>query len=236
MAPDLECVSHCWNYSRLLSYQLSSLVLTPPVCQVQMTVCFSLSDADTVSVIEFFEHKTSRNVKIVGLSMTPEQLCRRAIGRNLAAKATKAGLLWLCDGDQPFGKGCLDAVVEKYDRTKLLCYPRYVCKSTLEYGDSLIAAAERPAVRPVDPTQFTPVKFGRAIGGIQITTGDCAREKGYLPNHRRYQRPAAHWVRTHDDPVYRRYLGEGTGTPIDVPNVMRIRHSKYGRTHIGCQN
>jgi hypothetical protein len=201
-----------------------------------MVVCFAVCDADTVSVVEFFEHKTSSNVKITGLPLSPEQVCRRAIGRNIAAKATKAGLWWAADCDQPFGPGCLDALVEKFDRTTILCYPRIVNKSTLEYGDSLIAAADRPAVRDVDQSQFAPAHLGRAIGGIQITTGDCAREKGYIPDHRRYQRPAAHWRRTFEDTVYRRYLGVGTGTPIDIPNVMRIRHSKYGRTHIGCQN
>ena len=44
--PRLEIVSHCWHYTRLLGYQLSSLVCHPPkAVEVVMTVFYSETDA-----------------------------------------------------------------------------------------------------------------------------------------------------------------------------------------------
>ena len=51
----LQIVSHCWNYSRLLTYQLSSLVLHPPrKLDVTMTVFYNEEDTRTCEVLEYF--------------------------------------------------------------------------------------------------------------------------------------------------------------------------------------
>ena len=50
----LEIVSHCWHYSRLLTYQLSSLVLHPPTeVAVTVTVFLAEEDEDTVFTLVF---------------------------------------------------------------------------------------------------------------------------------------------------------------------------------------
>ena len=51
----IEIVSHCWNYSHLLAYNLSSLVNHPPQdIDVTMTVFYCPEDQGTVDMLEFF--------------------------------------------------------------------------------------------------------------------------------------------------------------------------------------
>jgi len=54
----LEVVSHCWNYSHFLVYQLSSLVLFPPhKLDVTMTVFYSPEDKKTAELLAFFKEQ-----------------------------------------------------------------------------------------------------------------------------------------------------------------------------------
>src|SRR5690606_16316725 len=57
----IEIVSHCWQYSHLLAYQLSSLVLHPPEnTTVTMTVFHNPEDAATSSLLRFIgQHRVS---------------------------------------------------------------------------------------------------------------------------------------------------------------------------------
>ena len=51
----VEIVSHCWGYSHLQEYQLSSLVLNPPLnVDIVMTVYFCREDEKTLEVLDFF--------------------------------------------------------------------------------------------------------------------------------------------------------------------------------------
>jgi hypothetical protein len=244
---DIEIVSHCWHYSRLLTYQLSSLVLYPPKCEVRITVFACADDIRTVGSLEHFSHpdrldrlryppQSNGRPQLSWQLLPPERLCRRAIGRNLAAESTPARIIWFADCDMMFGPGCLDWLSENWPEGNVLGYPHYVGKCTHERGDELIEAVKKPAVMEIDPTDFPPHRQPRAIGGTQIVCGDVARERGYLKDSKRYQRPASRWMRTVDDVVYRkRVLGVGRGTRLEIPNCWRIRHSKYGRKHTGVE-
>ncbi|MBX2825316.1 MAG: hypothetical protein KTR33_11350, partial [Gammaproteobacteria bacterium] len=60
----IEIVSHCWRYSHMMLYQLSSLVLYPPAeCTVTMTVCYSEEDTDTKELLDFFAEQTVSSVR-----------------------------------------------------------------------------------------------------------------------------------------------------------------------------
>lgn len=239
-ARSILLVSHCWRYNRLLAYQLSSLILHPPKCRVRMIIYFSGDDKPTVDVIMKYGGRANAgtgDVSISGSVMEEGRLFRRAIGRDVASKACEEDLCWYTDCDQAFGPGCLDAVCENFDEEKGLCYPADVAKCSQEYGDELIEAVKPDSgLLRLDPEKFTPKKYPRAIGGVQIVTGETAREVGYCRKIRRFQRPAERWMKTADDVTARKIWGFGRGYRIDVPNLLRIRHTKYGRTHVGIRN
>jgi len=51
----LEIVVHCWRYSRMLAYQLSSLVLFPPKdVEVALRVFGTYADIPTMNMIDYF--------------------------------------------------------------------------------------------------------------------------------------------------------------------------------------
>ena len=235
--PDIEIVTHCWNYSRLLLFQLWSVLTHPPASQITMTIAFCPDDERTSAVVEWFTGKAphcSKTLTVNPIQLPPEKLCRRAIGRNIAAQATLARIVWFADCDYLFGPGCLDWLATHWPADAILAYPKIVRKCSKEYGDELIA--DVTAGRLVRPSldKFGPRKHGRAIGGIQIVDGDVAREKGYVPNHKRYQKPVDCWKKTNEDTAYRRSLGT-SGTRLEIPEVYRIRHTKYGRKDVGVE-
>lgn len=106
-----EIVSHCWRYYRLLTYQLSSLVLYPPSqMQVTMTVFAAEEDEGTNRVMDFFQQRGLPETLTIRRWYLPAgQLMLRIIGRNLAALTTEADWIWFTDCDYVFGDGALDA-------------------------------------------------------------------------------------------------------------------------------
>jgi hypothetical protein len=121
------------------------------------------------------------------------ELCRRSIGRNRAARMTKADWVWFCDADYWFASSCWDAIVALPDTTGPLIFPRYVqmhCSKKL--GDARIAVSQNTRGLIFAPKEeFKPVLMPRAIGGIQIVRGSVCRERGYLKDSLRWQQPAA---------------------------------------------
>lgn len=87
----LQIVSHCWQYAHLLAYQMSSLALSPPThAKLQYTLFYAPEDSDTQNLIWHFDERDVPNVKWDWQPLPREQLLRRAIGRNLAARASTA--------------------------------------------------------------------------------------------------------------------------------------------------
>lgn len=231
----LEIVSHCWRYARLLDYQLSSLVLYPPKeTEVLMTVFFSDSDRETGAVVEHFGGLLGSlcggRVRLRGWVLPEEQLVRRGVGRNMAALATEANWVWFADCDFFFGAGALDALRRRTAETNAnLVFPREVQGSrTHATGDKSIAAASGPPrVLDIGREDFAPMRFSRATGGVQIARGDVVRRQGYCKDSARRAR-SLRWHVPREDVKFRRSLGT-KGTPIDLPNVYRIRHSQRGQ-------
>jgi hypothetical protein len=232
----LEIVSHCWQYSHLLAYQLSSLVLHPPTrLDVTMTVFHAAEDRDTVALLQFFAAQTVPGVRWNWRVLDRGRLFRRSIGRNLAAHATGCDWIWFTDCDVVFHAGCLDGLADALQgRIDALVYPREEHRSVLLAAEDPMLQATRvaPCVVDIDPTRFAPHRRGRATGPLQITHGDVARACGYCDGLRIYQRPAPAWAKAEEDRAFR-WLLRTQGVPLDVPGVYRIGHASKGRYQAG---
>lgn len=232
----LEIVSHCWNYAHLQAYQLSSLVLHPPVgIEVRMTVYHSPEDRKTVRLLEHFATRQVPGVTWDWRPLERGRLLRRAIGRNEAAKATKADWVWFTDCDVLFLEGCLTTLAQRLQgRTDRLLFPQQEhCTRLLREDDPvLLAAADEPGLVRIDPAQFEPVSIKKAVGPLQVVHGDIARRFGYCDAIPFYQQPVPHWRKTYEDRALR-WLLRTQGEPIDVPGVYRIKHLHKGRYQEG---
>ncbi len=228
----LEIVSHCWNYAHMALYQMSSLVLFPPEkASVVFTFFYSTEDADTVSLLRFFEKQQVPNVMWNPRAMPKEQLFRREIGRNRAALSTRADWVWFTDCDIVFHRGCLDGLAEALQgRRDALLFPREErTTELLDDTDPILRPASREwAVTDIDVRRFTPHVRDRAKGEHQIVHGDVARAVGYCDRIPSYQTPAEHWCKCRGDRAFR-WLLRTPGIPIEVPAVYQIRHKSKGR-------
>lgn len=252
----LDVVSHCWRYPRILAYCLSSFLDHPPTdpaFHVNLKIFFTDSgDDQTGKLLEYFARLDwPANVRLIPWHLPRPRLMRRAIGRNMAALQTQAAWAWFADCDHLVGPNCLDSFPQALAAVPAeipLAFPRTIQQSrSHQFGDRDIFAVtlhetdsreigERltVAVPPINPAHFKPKSMNRAIGGIQIVRGDFARARGYLPRHRRYQKPIAEWARTKEDAIFRACC-KTKGHPLDIPNIFRLRHSKRGRFHVGIQ-
>ncbi len=228
----LEVVSHCWNYSHFLVYQLSSLVLFPPTkLDVTMTVFYSEEDEGTVRLLEFFATQTVPGVTWNWQPLPKEKLFRRGIGRNQAALQTKADWVWFTDCDLMFREGCLDILAERLQgRTDALVFPEEERTTDLLAEDNpmLQAGAGEPKVLDIDTTSFVSRHPSKATGPLQIAHGDVCRAVGYCRNIGLYQQPTESFAKCHEDRAFRWLIGS-QGQPLPIPGVYRIRHVSKGR-------
>ncbi|MDQ7730917.1 hypothetical protein [Halomonas sp. SpR8] len=228
----LEVVSHCWNYSHFLVYQLSSLVLFPPkLLDVTMTIFYSPEDTKTVELLEFFEKQEIPGVTWNWQPMLKQELFRRSIGRNRAALATKADWVWFTDCDLMFRESCLDSLAECLQgRCDVLLFPAEERTTGLlsEDNSMLCAVNNGPRVLDIDVSSFTTRKITKATGPLQISHGDVCRAIGYCRSITLYQQPVQKFAKCHEDRAFR-WLLRSQGVPIAVPGVYRIRHIVKGR-------
>lgn len=227
----LEIASHCWRYSHLLQYQLSSLVLYPPVdATVTMTVLYSGEDTDTRKLLSFFGTQHVPNVSWNWIEMPPGALFRRGIGRNRVARNTEADWVWFTDCDTVFEQHCLDSLADALQgRTDPLVFPDVERVSELLQDDNpLFTNRDQFEIARLDTTQFSEESRDRATGPLQIVHGDTARQYGYCAQIPFYQQPADRWTKAHEDRAFR-WLMRTPGVPITVPNVYRIKHVSKGR-------
>ncbi len=227
----LEIVSHCWNYSNLLAYQLSSLALSPPEkLTVMMTVFYCEEDQTTVDLLQYYGGIELKNVRWNWRKLTRKQLFRRGIGRNIAARETACDWIWFTDCDVVFHGNCLDALAEQLQgRQDALLFPAIEnTTNMLAEDDPMLVAGAKPQVLAISTDNFNSHHRDRATGPLQITHGDVARSCGYCECIALYQTPSDTWCKAHEDRAFR-WLLETQGTPIDVPGVFRIRHLHKGR-------
>lgn len=228
----LEVVSHCWKYSHLLVYQLSSLVHHAPTkLEVTMTVFYCEEDAKTVELLEYFGGIDVPGVTWNWRALSRQRLFRRSIGRNIAARETSADWVWFTDCDLVFREDCLDELCEALQgRTDALVFPREErCTSLLpESAPMLKAGGGAPQLVDIPTEKFTVRRRTRATGPLQITHGDVARACGYCEALSLYQQPSETWCKAYEDRAFR-WLLRSQGVPLELPGVYRIRHIAKGR-------
>jgi hypothetical protein len=228
----LEIVSHCWQYAHMMIYQLSSLVLYPPQsCTVTMTVYYGDEDTKTVALLAHFGAMQVPNVIWNWQCLPRQALFRRAIGRNLAARQSKADWVWFTDCDVLFRAECLDGLTAALQgRRDVLVYPaREYCTGLLPYDAPILQPdMNKLAVLDVDESLFSVFPRSRATGPLQITHGDVARAVGYCESLPYYQRPSDTWCKAYEDRAFR-WLLRTQGVALDVRGVYRIRHVAKGR-------
>jgi len=228
----LEIVSHCWNYSHLLVYQLSSLVNFPPsTIDVTMTVFYCPEDSETLRLLDYFGNIEVPNVTWNWRSLPRQKLFRRGIGRNMAALQTCADWVWFTDCDLMFREKCLDTLADCLKKSReALFFPEEERCTTLLAEDNLLlqAGSGEPEVMDIDPEIFTGHSPGRATGPLQIVHGDVCRAVGYCRSVPLYQMPSETWCKAHEDKAFR-WLLQTRGVPIPVPSVYRIKHIFKGR-------
>lgn len=224
----LEIVTHSWRYARCLCYQLTSVKKYGQGCLVSLFYCPE-EDPKTASVVDFFKDK----INLQPWALPREMLCARAIGRNMAARATKADLVWFTDCDYLLGEGSVEAMTQ--EREGVLWHPPYIMATEQPVGDKLIFAVKPPELVSAEDEFFNVrYRLRTAVGGFQLARGDVVREKGYIPHSARHQKPRKEWRRTYCDRVFRHSLGTG-GIKVEIQGIKRIRHTERGRFKRGLE-
>jgi hypothetical protein len=232
---DLEIVSHCWGYSNMLTYQLSSFVNYPPTkLRLIVTVFYAEEDTKTKTTLDFFNQMTIPNITWNFHLLSKRKLFRRSIGRNMAARSTKADWVWFTDCDIVFYKNCLDSLSNCLQGEKgSLFFPKEE-KTTdmLEDDDPLLSSNAKPQVVDIKTEKFNLYKRcksrDKARGPFQIVHGDVARAVGYCEKLFMFQTESECWQKAYEDSVFRWLLGTD-GEPKNIDNVFHIHHVTKGR-------
>ena len=228
---NLEIVSHCWQYSNMLTYQLSSFVNNPPTnLTLTVTVFYCEEDQDTVETLKYFEQHKVENIHWNWQALSKSQLFRRAIGRNRAALSTKADWVWYTDCDIIYHQNCLDSLAEALQgKQGALYYPRQERTTPmLAESDPMLRKGRKPQLVDIEADEFSLHSRDKAKGAFQIVHGDIARAIGYCDGMRAFQTEVNHWSKTYEDTAFR-WLLQTRGEPIDVEGVYQIRHIVKGR-------
>jgi hypothetical protein len=220
----IEIVTHCFGerFATLLNYHLSSIVLNESQ-PVTATVIFATNDKLTTKVLSHFGVIDRPWITWNFIHMPIQSVYQRPIGRNLAAKSSKADVIWFTDADYVFGDGCLNAVWVPQDDG--IYHPeheyRTTRKSKVQMIDALLKKSDiEVGIVPIDPSKFVITDIRRAVGGVQIISGDTARKIGYLPDNKDWQKPLEQYNRD-DGSAFWRNLFTKFGTMV-IPNVFRI--------------
>ncbi|WP_417436370.1 glycosyltransferase [Idiomarina abyssalis] len=228
----IEIVSHCWNYSHLFVYQLKSLLDNAPEdFKVTLTGFYCPEDKNTVALIKEYESKQVDNIEWNFIALNKGDLLRRGIGRNKAAKETKADWIWFTDCDLLFGENTFPSLKQTLRKEScILAFPEQVSRTSLlsEEHDVLCNGKETSVEECLQQADFTTHTFSKASGPVQIVHGDTARRYGYCEQIDCYQQPKDRWVKTYEDRAFRWLLGTH-GKPLNIDDVSIIRHVEKGR-------
>lgn len=240
----LEIVSHCFcppgvtQYAKMLEWQIASLQkYVEGFEQVDLYVCCTTGDLATCRVLErAWALREVAGLRVFAEFMPPEDLFRRAIGRNRRALRTDADIVWFTDVDYFVGPGFLQAVADCDFLTPSsgLTYPsRININKEHEIGDKMLLT-QIPGM--ICDSMFAGKGLRKAIGGVQFVGGDVAREHGYLKDRKRWQKPvdaAKGFRQCRCDVPYRMGMSKMFGgiPRFEAEGLYRIRHSTAGREY-----
>jgi hypothetical protein len=235
ITPKITIVPHCWaavqpHYATMLRAQLSSIVKFKPEVDVKVVVCCCLEDVETMTVIGDFLPL----LKLSPLLLEKEELWRRSIGRNRVALGdVDSHVIWFADCDYLFMQGALDNVAYSWFGlgNPTMMWPRgYMANMEKAEIDKFIeeSKGKRGLILP-DVTHFGWKSNDRAIGGLQIVSGEYCRKHGYI-NSGKWIRPPAgsSFANTTCDIKFRNKVKKaGPCLPLDkVPGLCRMRHTE----------
>ena len=235
--PTLEIVSHCWQYSNMLAYQLSSFINYPPTkLSAIITVFYAEEDDETKKLLDFIQQHEVPNICWNWQPLSKGRLFRRGIGRNMAARSSKADWLWFTDCDIIFHGNCLDSLADELQgRRDILLFPKEERTTPmLASSDPMLQEGRKPQLVDISTEEFSLHSRDCAKGAFQIVHGDVARAIGYCEGLSLYQTPSNHWCKCYEDRAFRWLVGT-QGVPIDVDGVYQIRHVHKGRYQEGSQ-
>jgi hypothetical protein len=221
----IEICSHCYKYSKLLSFQLSSFILFPPKNTYIYTLFFSQKDKNTQDVIDFFKPKLEG---VIELNLKPIEeglLFNRGAGRNIALHESKANWIWFTDVDFLFRHNCLNDLTSilEYENHNLV-HPTFIKQNkSTEDGDIVIESVKDISVIDIEEKDYIDHKINRAIGAVQIANVEKTK---YL-NYCNYLGTYKTWHRCSSDIKFRKQI-DSKGK-IEIDGIFRIRHTKKGR-------
>lgn len=227
----LEIVSHCWGYSNMLTYQLSSFINYPPTkCALTVTVFYAKEDTKSQAVLDFFSQKSVDNVTWNFQPLSKGKLFRRGIGRNMAARNTTADWLWFTDCDIIFHENCLDSLAGQLQgKQESLYYPKQErTTEMLAQDDPMLRQDSEPQLVDIEADGFSLHSRDKAKGAFQIVHGDVARAIGYCEKLRIFQTEDDRWRKTYEDTAFK-WLISSEGIPLEIDGVFQIRHVQKGR-------
>ncbi len=239
MRVEIRIVTHCWagkyeQYSLALRWHLSSIWKwgVSKGYSILPCVVYNWEDKSTKRVITWFRRKLG--LPIYDILLPLDQLGRRAIGRNIAAKQNDGDIVWFCDCDMFFFGEDVFAEIENlisyFQSGYTLIWPRVVHIAKDHYiGESLLKKSlgfNYVLLEEEDREKFVCKTYDRAIGGVQIVSGNFAREWGYLDGtkwvSKGLENPFSDFK---DDVAYRKFcLSKGKGKAVDIEGVYRLRH------------
>ena len=222
-------------YAECLKWQWASLLQHRTQCTVEYTVCYTPGDTVTAQRVEQISYDDKPdNLYFRPLPLQPQQLFRRAIGRNIRALATDADVVWMTDVDYLFGDECLDAAARQVCpvRSKLCMPGRYHINNDHATGDKMIADNRNVTHPKLNPKLFTERKQRLAIGGLQIIGGNFARDAGYLKDTRYVEPVSSHFgFRSCKCDRWYRKEYKLKAERLNIPGVYRMRHTEAGRDY-----
>lgn len=198
MIKSIHIVTHCYakelpQFARHLRYQISSLMQFPQEGrEIILTVCTTSDDKRTLAVVSGTGFPGPK-ILVRLLTMPPEKLFRRAIGRNLAVQGFDADLVWFTDVDHFFRDQWANSLCDQLEGRAgwvsgqaTMAFPGTIKihRDHAECDAMVSEVCDRiPLDQPVpmpDPLMFVDKHYARAIGGVQIARGSMVRETGYL--------------------------------------------------------
>ena len=236
----IKIITHCYasqlpHFAACLKFQLASLNAIGNESDIEVNVCFNKNDKETVRVLRWYETNKVPSHVLATFELPVERLGRRSIGRNIAAKWSKANIVWFTDVDHCFCDGIFSNLVKlQWPEDTVMVYPKTIMiHKDHVTGDKLLHIAREystypPPVPLLDANDFIEKKYSRAIGGVQIVQGDFAYEHGYLDKANKWQCPVKKpFSNFRDDIAYRNFCKNyGSIAGVDLPGVYRIRHTE----------
>lgn len=245
--PSVRIVTHAYaqqlpQYAVFLRAQLTGL-LPVQVPRTHVTVCYTPADRAVADVIDDFILLLGNRLTL--MPMSEDKLFRRSIGRNIAAKSCQESIIWFADVDHLISANCLAALwwqMMTLDEN-VLAWPKSLwIQREHEVGDQFVAdhlhtrgeinlgclgLAQFGFVRP--SAAWEEKAYFSAIGGVQIVTGQYAREYGYLDHAPKWQQPRTDgkpFGDFRDDVKFRKHcLSQMPGKVLNLPELYRLRHT-----------